>query len=110
VEDGCVIVRAWRGRAPAASVATYGRHFRDKVLPELRRIDGFLGASLLEEVRTHDAEDAEILVLTRWTSMDSIRAFAGDNLGRAVVHPDVTAMLSSFDDTVQHYEVMDESG
>jgi heme-degrading monooxygenase HmoA len=101
-----VIVRTWRGRAPAENLPAYVRHFRTRVLPELRQIEGFLGATLLKEIRHGEAE---LLVLTRWISMDAIRAFAGADLTRAVVHPDVTAILTRFDDTVQHYEVLEES-
>ena len=79
-----MIVRAWRGRASAANKQGYVAHFRSKVLPELRHIDGFLGASLL---RAPHPGGVEFLVLTRWRSMDAIRAFAGDEVSRAVVEP-----------------------
>jgi hypothetical protein len=51
----------------------------------------------------------EFLVLTRWASMDAIRAFAGDDVGRAVVEPDAIAALVSFDRTVRHYELLQET-
>jgi heme-degrading monooxygenase HmoA len=50
----------------------------------------------------------EFLVLTRWASMDAIRAFAGDDVGKAVVEPEAVQALLSFDRTVQHYEVVQE--
>ena len=100
-----MIVRTWRGRAPSSNPLAYIEHFRRKVLPELQRIEGFLGVSLLRE----DGPDhVEFLVLTRWASMDAIRAFAGDDIGNAVVEPDAVAALTSFDRTVQHYEVVQE--
>ena len=100
-----MIVRTWRGRASAARSAAYPEHFRRRVVPELERIEGFLGASLLQQAR---ADEVEFLVLTRWASMDAIRAFAGDTLETAVVEPDAVAALSSFDRSVQHYEVVEE--
>jgi hypothetical protein len=51
-------------------------------------------------------DEIEFLVLTVWESMDSIRAFAGDNPERAVVEPEARAALVRFDDTVHHYEVL----
>jgi len=101
-----MIVRMWRGRAPSSNPLAYGEHFRRQVLPELERIEGFLGASLLRQI---GPDDVEFLVLTRWASMDAIRAFAGDDVGRAVVEPDAIAALVSFDRTVRHYEVVQET-
>ncbi len=100
-----MIVRAWRGRAPSSNPVAYIEHFRRNVLPELRRIKGFLGASLLREDRLGEVE---FLVLTKWASMDAIRAFAGDDVSRAVVEPGAVAALVGFDQRVQHYEVVEE--
>jgi heme-degrading monooxygenase HmoA len=72
------------------------------VLPELQAIEGFRGATLL---RREDGAEIEFLVLTRWASLEAIRAFAGDDIERAVVEPEAVAVLVSFDDRVRHYEV-----
>lgn len=101
-----MIVRVWRGRAASSNPLAYSEHFRRKVLPELERIEGFLGASLLRQDRPNEVE---FLVLTRWASMDAIRAFAGDDVEKAVIEPDAVAVLVSFDSSVQHYEVVQET-
>jgi heme-degrading monooxygenase HmoA len=101
-----MIVRTWRGRAAPARPDDYPEHFRFRVLPALKEIEGFLGASLLR----HDRPDEiEFLVMTRWTSLDAIRAFAGEHPDRAVVEPEAAAALVSFDATVRHYEVVEEA-
>ena len=100
-----MIVRVWRGEALPANALAYSDHFRRKVLPDLESIAGFRGATLL---RRDEAERVEFLVLTRWTSMDAIRAFAGDDVGKAVVEPDAAAVLVGFDRTVRHYEVVQD--
>lgn len=102
-----MIVRAWRGRAAAANPQAYAAHFRTRVLPELRHIEGFLGASLL---RAPHPGGVEFLVLSRWRSIDAIRAFAGAEISRAVVEPGAVAALVDFDATVTHYEVVEEAG
>ena len=79
-----MIVRTWRGRAPLSKPDDYVRHFRTNVVADLRSVDGFLGATLVRQVRP---DDIEFLVITRWRSMDAIRGFAGDAVGRAVVEP-----------------------
>jgi heme-degrading monooxygenase HmoA len=98
-----MIVRAWRGRAAKGNPGAYIEHFQKNVLPELKEIEGFLGASLLREER---AEEIEFLVLTRWSSMDAVRAFAGTDVSRAVVEPEAIAALKDYDRTVHHYEVV----
>ena len=64
----------------------------------------FLGALLSER---RQGEQVELFVLTRWSSMAAIRAFAGSNPGRAVVEPGAVAALTDYDRTVQHYGVLE---
>jgi heme-degrading monooxygenase HmoA len=98
-----MIVRAWRGRAERARAHAYAEHFSETVAPELERIEGFAGAELLHR---EDGDAVEYLVLTRWTDMDAVRAFAGPDAERAVVEPAAVAALADFDRTVRHYEVV----
>ncbi len=101
-----MIVRTWRGWAAASNRAAYPDHFRKHVLPELKEIAGFLGASLLQQDRQGEVE---FLVLTRWASIEAVRAFAGDDISRAVVEPEAAAALVRFDRSVQHYELIEET-
>jgi heme-degrading monooxygenase HmoA len=101
-----MIIREWRGRASLKRAAAYPDHFRHAVLPELRHIPGFLGATLS---RRDQGETVEYLVLTRWPSMDAIHAFAGDDPNKAVVEPGAGAALTDFDDFVRHYEIIEDA-
>jgi heme-degrading monooxygenase HmoA len=83
----------------------YPRHFRENVVPELRKLAGFLGADLS---RRQLGDQIEFLVLTRWQSMDAIRGFAGADTERAVVEPAAIAVLVEFDSAVHHYVVIEE--
>jgi heme-degrading monooxygenase HmoA len=100
-----MIIREWRGRASEPKAEAYPKHFRAAVVPELRKLPGFLGAHL---GRRRIGDRVEFLVLTRWQSMDAIRAFAGVTVDRAVVEPQAVAALDEFDPGVQHYEVIEE--
>jgi heme-degrading monooxygenase HmoA len=101
-----MIIREWRGRARLADAARYPAHFRGKVLPQLQAIDGFVGGHLGQQ-RLGDR--VEFLVLTRWASMDAIRAFAGPDVETAVVEPEAAAALADYDPNVRHYEVLQEA-
>lgn len=100
-----MIIREWRGRAATANAGDYPAHFRGTVLPELREIAGFRGAQLSQR---RIADRIEFLVLTRWHSLDAIRAFAGEDLERAVVEPGAVAALIEFDADVRHYDVLED--
>lgn len=100
-----MIIRAWRGKASADRPDAYPEHFRKNVLPELRRVHGFLGASLLK----HETKDGiELLVLTRWSSMVAIEGFAGSDVAKAVVEPEAIAALTDYDRTAVHYDVVED--
>lgn len=102
-----MILRSWRARATASGAASYARHFRDAVLPALRRVEGFVSAELWSEPR---GDHVELLVLTRWASIEAIRAFAGDRHEEAVVEPEAAALLIDYDTTVRHFDVVQEAG
>ena len=97
-----MIARLWRGRATGANAAAYVRHFTHSVVPELKAIQGHRGAWLLQREL---ASETEFLALTLWTSLDAIRAFAGDDVETAIVAPEARVALSGFDDHACHYEV-----
>jgi heme-degrading monooxygenase HmoA len=98
-----VIARTWSGRTTLAKQHAYIAHFTMNVLPELRKIDGFVDASLLRQEREHEVG---IFVITTWKSKDAIRAFAGEDIERAVVEPEAVDALTSFDATVQHWDIL----
>lgn len=100
-----MIIREWRGRAPKATADQYPTHFHTRVVPELREVPGFLGATLSKR---EDGERVEFVVLTRWKSLDAVLAFAGADIDRAVVEPGAVAALSDYDPTVRHYEMLEE--
>jgi heme-degrading monooxygenase HmoA len=99
------IARLWSCRIDPANADAYPHHFRDKVLPELDETPGFLGAMLMR--READGV-VEFTVLSRWVSMDTIKRFAGEDVEKAVVHPEIAAALLSYDDRVRHSEILEK--
>ena len=97
-----MIARVWSAETTAAGAPAYVEHLRGHVLPALRSLDGYSGATLLERA-TPDA--VEVLVVTFWRSLDSVRGFAGADLEGAVVAEEAAALLTRFDRRVRHYEV-----
>jgi uncharacterized protein len=95
-----IIHRTWRARASRANADHYVEHFHEDVVLGLRATPGYLDATVVE----HDVADdeVELVVTTRWRSLDHIRRFAGDDLEAAVVQPAARALLRSFDARVVH--------
>jgi heme-degrading monooxygenase HmoA len=102
-----VILRAWRARAEPERRDAYPEFFRRHVVPALRAVPGFLGATLA----ARDVDGAvEFMVISRWASLEAIRGFAGDALDHAVVEPGAVATLRDHDHVVDHLTVIDEIG
>jgi heme-degrading monooxygenase HmoA len=98
-----MIARLWRGQATPRKADVYQDHFEHAVCPALAEIAGNRGAWLL---RCEVDGRVEFLAVTLWDSVDSIRAFAGDDVEAAHVEPEGRAALETFDDFAQHYEVV----
>ncbi len=97
-----MIVRLWSAHAGELQSQAYLDHLRGNVLPRLRGLDGYAGATLLS--RRMEGE-VEVLVATLWRSLEAIREFAGPDLEAAVVADEAATLLSKFDRRVRHYEL-----
>src|SRR4051794_12174818 len=96
-----MITRLWRGWTRAADAGAYERFLLDELFPSMRTIDGFAGADVL---RRPDGDEAAFVTLTRFASLDAIRAFAGDDYERPVLEPRARELLSRYDELAQHFE------
>ena len=99
-----MISRHWRGIAKPGHAEAYLRHLRAETFPGLAAIPGFVEASVL---RREIDGGIEFQVVTVWDSMKAIEAFAGPEVDAAVVPAAAQALLSSFDEQVCHFEVVD---
>src|SRR5205823_1820258 len=103
--SGEVIARVWSARTTRARAPAYAEHLRSHVLPAVKEVEGYAGAMLLERnlPSADPSEGVEIVVITLWRSLDSIRGFAGDDVETAVVAEAAAAVLTEFDQRVRHY-------
>jgi heme-degrading monooxygenase HmoA len=100
-----MIARYWTAKASQARAPVYTRRLKNKALATLREVDGYVGARLLE--READG-GVEIVVITFWQSLDSVRKFAGDDIERAVVSDEIVPLSLYYDQRVRHYGVVVE--
>ena len=97
-----MIARFWSARTTHALGDSYLHHFKETVQPELRRVGGFLGATVCTRALS---TSVEILVTTYWHSFAAVDAFAGADREAAVVAAEAAVLLTDFDKRVRHYEV-----
>jgi heme-degrading monooxygenase HmoA len=103
-----MIVRTWRGVAHRERADAYVDYFRQTGLAEYRATPGNLGVTML---RRPVGQGVEFLIVSRWSSMQAVRSFAGDEPERARFYPDDHAYFVSVEEHVDHYEVvLDEGG
>jgi heme-degrading monooxygenase HmoA len=98
-----MIGRFWRGWATPQHAQACKELFRMSILPELQLINGFAGAYVL---RKDAGEEVEMMTITLFESLEAIRAFAGNEPDKAHVTTEARQLLSHFEHTVTHYEVV----
>ncbi len=101
-----MICRLWRGWTSQANAAAYEAVVRGEVIPgiEARAIAGFLHIDLM---RRDLSDEVEFQTLMWFDSLDSIRAFMGQDYTVSHVPQAARAVLSRFDDRASHFEVID---
>ena len=67
----------------------------------MRQIDGFVDADVL---RRREGDEVAFVTLTRFDSLDAIRAFAGDDYEVPVLEPEALALLTRYDERATHFE------
>ena len=97
-----MIVRTWSGATRSSDADRYTEYMRETGLKAYRATAGNLGAILL---RRPERENTRFLFISFWESLDSVRAFAGEDHERAVFYPEDERFLVDKDLDVQHYEV-----
>jgi len=80
-----VIARIWRGWTTPANADAYEQFLRGTMFPSIHRVAGFLGADLL---RRDAGDEVSFVTITRFVSMESVRAFAGADYEQAVIEPE----------------------
>ena len=98
-----MIARLWHGWTSRENADAYESLLRTQILPGMHRVPGFTGAHLLRQDREHEVE---FVTLTWFESMDAVRAFAGPDHATAVIPPEARRLLSRFDQTSEHYQLV----
>lgn len=102
-----MICRLWRGWTSPANAGAYEAVVRGEVIPgiEARAIPGFRRIDLMRRAL---GDEVEFQTLMWFDSLDSIRAFIGEDYAVSHVPAAARALLSRFDDRAAHFEVIEQ--
>ena len=101
-----MIVRMWHGRVPTTKAKAYREFTNRTAIPDYQSVPGNISVHILERP---EGDVTHFITLTFWNNLESIRAFAGEDVGRAKYYPQDKDYLLEFEPTVVHYEVVGQS-
>jgi len=101
-----MIARMWHGRVLTSKAQAYREFLNARAIPDYHSAEGSLSVHILERA---ERDVTHFITLTFWKDIDSIKAFAGDDVGMAKYYPEDKDYLLEFEPTVVHYEVVGRS-
>jgi heme-degrading monooxygenase HmoA len=99
-----MIARVWRGTTRAKDADAYLDYLRRTSGTETPTMAGNRGMQVWRRIT---GDEAEFTTVIYWESLDAIRAFAGEEIERAIFYPEDDRYLVTREPTVTHYEVFD---
>ena len=100
-----VIARLWTGRTKAEDYDTYLAYLEESGVAELHATPGNRGVMVLRRL---DGDEAEFGVMSFWDSLESVKAFAGEDIDVARHFPDDERFLLELTPRLKHFEVARE--
>jgi heme-degrading monooxygenase HmoA len=97
-----MIARHWRGWTTVEHAEAYQNLLKNRVLPQLRSIEGYRGGYVL---RLDGAGEVEFVTVNFFDSVEAVTRFAGRDYQVPVFEPEAKELLSRFESTANHYEV-----
>src|SRR4051812_28275118 len=98
-----MIMRIWRGVVSTDKVVEYVRYIEETGLTEYTEVPGSEGAQMV--TRDLGGGRTEVMTVSWWDSLNSIRGFAGEDIELAKYYPEDDNYLLEREDQVRHYVV-----
>jgi antibiotic biosynthesis monooxygenase (ABM) superfamily enzyme len=97
-----MIARVWRGSTRAEDAEEYAAYIEKSAMGDARTLPGNRGTLVLRRV---DGDKAEFETIFLFDDLESIHAFAGDDIDVAVFFPEDDRFLVERELTVRHFDV-----
>jgi len=100
-----MISRIWHGYTTKKNANTYQKLLESEIFVGIknRNIPGYKGIQLL---RKEMESETEFITIMWFESIEAVKKFAGENFEKTVVPDKAQKVLSHFDKTSQHYNVL----
>lgn len=99
-----MIAREWKCIVPEAHSEGFTAYLYETGIKDSSATPGFRGAQIFRRSLTGKVE---LTLITYWDKLDSIKAFAGNDISQARLYPEDEVYELEPDLSVQHYEVIE---
>ena len=102
-----MVARIWRGFTSLRDAEAYETFLKTDFMPavEKKKIPGYKKFQLL---RRNEADEVAFITIMWFDNVEQVKAFAGEDYEKAVVHPKAQALLKRYDDRSMHFELRHE--
>ncbi len=100
-----MIAREWKCRVPPMHSTGFTAYLYETGIKDSSETPGYLGAQIF---RRDLSDGVELTLITYWDQLESIKAFAGDDISQARLYPEDKVYELDPDLSVQHYEVIEQ--
>ena len=100
-----MIARVWFGRTKAEDYDAYLAYLEESGVATLKQTPGNQGVMVFRRL---DGDEAEFGVMSLWDSLESVKAFAGEDVDVARYFPEDERYLLEFTPRLKHYDVARE--
>ncbi len=98
-----MITRIWHGYTSRENAQAYEELLKTEVFIEIKnkQVEGYTGIQLL---RRELNDEVEFITIMQFTSLDAVKAFAGEEYEKSYVPAAARRILKRFDEKAQHYD------
>jgi hypothetical protein len=100
-----MICRMWHGWTTASQADAYDNYLRNDLFPRLQRELGDAGYRGFHVLRLDRESEVEFVTLVWFDSLDAVRSFAGESYAAPVISAKARALLTHYDERVEHFEL-----
>ena len=101
------ILRIWKGWTSPEKAPVYEAMLKNEVFPEVVR-KGVKGLEKVSISTRRDNNEVEFFLVLQFQSLDSVKSFAGQDYEAAYIPDNAKRVLSRYETTARHYELLDE--
>ena len=102
-----MVARIWRGYTSLKDADAYEAFLKKDFMPSVER-KKITGHKKFQLLRRDEAGEVAFITIMWFEDLEKIKAFAGEDYEKAVVHPTAHALLKRYDDRSLHLEVRHE--